>query len=186
MIKKLREFHAAEELAKIYAEPHDHERFGRGHAIRVNTTIQLANDMAHQVNAKSVADLSCGNAVIAKALNIEKMILGDYAQGYEYSGPLEVNLEKIDNVDLYICSESIEHVEDPGLVLGLIRRKSQTLVLSTPIDAWYDDNEEHYWAWGRYDVETLLKSAGWNPDVFVMLDTTIFDEPYIYGIWGCK
>jgi SAM-dependent methyltransferase len=186
MIKKLREFHAAEELAKIYATPHDHKIYGRGHEIRVNTTIQIAKDMAYQVNAKSVADLSCGNAAIAKALNIEKMILGDYAQGYEYSGPLEVNLKNIETVDLYLCSESIEHVEDPGSVLSSIRNKSRTLVLSTPIDAWDDDNEEHYWAWGRQDVETLLKNAGWNPDIFVMLDTTVFDEPYIYGIWGCK
>ena len=186
MIKKLREFHADEELAKIYATPHDHKIFGRGHEIRVNTTIQIAKDMAYQVNAKSVADLSCGNAAIAKALNIEKIILGDYAHGYEYSGPLEVNLKNIENVDMYLCSESIEHVEEPGSVLGLIRNKSQALVLSTPIDAWEDTNEEHYWAWGRQDVETLLKNAGWSPDVFIMLDTTVFDEPYIYGIWGCK
>ena len=186
MIKKLREFHADEELARIYASPHDHKIFGRGHAIRVNTTIQLANDMAYQVNAKSVADLSCGNAAIAKALNIEKMILGDYAQGYEYSGPLEINLKNIENVDLYICSESIEHVEDPGFVLDSIRSKSKTLVLSTPIDCWDDGNPEHYWAWGRQDVETLLNNAGWSPDIFIMLDTIVFGEPYIYGIWGCK
>lgn len=186
MIKKLREFHADEELARIYASPHDHKIFGRGHAIRVNTTIQLANDMAYQVNAKSVADLSCGNAAIAKALNIEKMILGDYAQGYEYSGLLEINLKNIENVDLYICSESIEHVEDPGFVLDSIRSKSKTLVLSTPIDCWDDGNPEHYWAWGRQDVETLLNNAGWSPDIFIMLDTIVFGEPYIYGIWGCK
>jgi hypothetical protein len=186
VIKKLREFHADEELARIYASPHDHKIFGRGHAIRVNTTIQLANDMAYQVNAKSVADLSCGNAAIAKALNIEKMILGDYAQGYEYSGPLEINLKNIENVDLYICSESIEHVEDPGFVLDSIRSKSKTLVLSTPIDCWDDGNPEHYWAWGRQDVETLLNNAGWSPDIFIMLDTIVFGEPYIYGIWGCK
>ncbi len=186
MIKKLREFHDAKELAKIYATPHDHKIYGRGHGVRVNTTIQIAKDMAYQANAKSVADLSCGNAAIAKALNIGKMILGDYAQGYEYSGPLEANLEKIENVDLYLCSESIEHFEDPSSVLNLIRKKSQTLVLSTPINAWYDKNEEHYWAWDRQDVETLLKNAGWSPDVFTMLDTTVFGEPYIYGIWGCK
>ena len=186
MIKKLREFHDAKELAKIYATPHDHAIYGRGHGIRVNMTIQLAKDMAYQAEAKSVADLSCGNGAIARALDIEKTILGDYAEGYEYSGLLEVNLKKIENVDLYICSESIEHVEDPGLILNLIRSKSQTLILSTPIDSWYDDNPEHYWAWGRQDVEMLLKNAGWTPDVFIMLDTTVFGEPYIYGMWGCK
>ena len=186
MIKKLREFHADEELAKIYATPHDHKIFGRGHEIRVNTTIQIAKDMAYQVNAKSVADLSCGNGAIAKALNIGTTILGDYAKGYQYSGPLEKNISKIDNVDLYICSESIEHVEDPSSVLNSIRKKSKALVLSTPIDAWYDTNEEHYWAWNREDIESLMKNAGWTPDVFIMLDTTVFGEPYIYGMWGCK
>jgi 2-polyprenyl-3-methyl-5-hydroxy-6-metoxy-1,4-benzoquinol methylase len=186
MIKQLRKFHTAEELATIYPEPHDHAIYGRGHSIRVNTTIQLAKDMAYQVNAKSVADLSCGNGAIAKALNIDATILGDYANGYQYSGPLENNISKIDDVDLYICSESIEHVEDPGSVLKSIRQKSKALVLSTPIDAWYDTNEEHYWAWNRQDVETLLKNAGWSPDVFIMLDTTVFGEPYIYGMWGCK
>lgn len=186
MIKKLREFYTAKELAEIYTTPHDHAIYGRGHGIRVNMTIQLAKDMAYQAEAKSVADLSCGNGAIAKALDVEKTILGDYAEGYEYSGLLEVNIKKIENVDLYICSESIEHVEDPGSVLTLIRSKSQTLVLSTPIDAWDDTNEEHYWAWGKQDVEMLLKNAGWTPDVFVMLDTTVFGEPYIYGMWGCK
>jgi 2-polyprenyl-3-methyl-5-hydroxy-6-metoxy-1,4-benzoquinol methylase len=186
VIKKLREFYTAKELAEIYTTPHDHAIYGRGHGIRVNMTIQLAKDMAYQAEAKSVADLSCGNGAIAKALDVEEIILGDYAEGYEYSGLLEVNLKKIENVDLYICSESIEHVEDPGLVLGSIRDKSQTLVLSTPIDAWYDNNDEHYWAWGKQDVEMLLKNAGWTPDVFVMLDTTVFGEPYIYGMWGCK
>jgi hypothetical protein len=186
VIKKLREFYTAKELAEIYTTPHDHAIYGRGHGIRVNMTIQLAKDMAYQAEAKSVADLSCGNGAIAKALDVEKTILGDYAEGYEYSGSLEVNLKKIENVDLYICSESIEHVEDPSSVLNLIRSKSQTLVLSTPIDAWYDTNDEHYWAWGKQDVEMLLKNAGLTPDVFVMLDTTVFGEPYIYGMWGCK
>jgi hypothetical protein len=32
----------------------------------------------------------------------------------------------------------------------------------------------------------LLKNAGWSLDVFMMLDTTVFGEPYVYGIWGCK
>lgn len=186
MIKKLREFHTAQELAELYPEPHDHAIYGRGHGIRVNTTIQLAKDMAYQVNAKSVADLSCGNGAIAKALNLDITILGDYAKEYQYSGPLEKNIENIDDVDLYICSESIEHVEDPSSVLNSIRKKSKSLVLSTPIEAWCDTNEEHYWAWNRQDVETLMKNAGWTPDVFIMLDTTVFGEPYIYGMWGCK
>jgi 2-polyprenyl-3-methyl-5-hydroxy-6-metoxy-1,4-benzoquinol methylase len=186
MIKQLRPFHDQKTLTEIYSKPHDHRIYGRGHGIRVNTTIQIAQDMAYQVRARSVADLSCGNGVIAKSLNIEKTILGDFADSYEFSGPLEKNLKLIENVDLYICSESIEHLENPAAVLSQIREKSRALVISTPIDAWGDTNEEHYWAWDREGVESLLKESGWTPDVFAMLDTTIFREPYKYGMWGCK
>lgn len=186
MIKQLRPFHPIEKLQEIYRTPHDHSIYGRGHGVRVNTTIQIAKDMAYQVGARSVADLSCGNAAIARALEMERTILGDFANGYEYSGPLEQNILHIENVDLYICSESLEHVEEPQLVLSLAREKSKALVLSTPLDSWFDTNEEHYWAWNRNGVETLLKNADWTPDIFAMLDTTVFGEPYIYGIWGCK
>lgn len=186
MIAQLRNFHTDEELALIYSKPHDHKIYGRGHGIRVGITIEIAKDIAYQVKASSVADLSCGNGAIANALNLENTILGDYAPGYEHVGKLENNLQHIPNIDLYICSESIEHVEKPFSVLSMIKEKSRSLVLSTPIDAWGDTNEEHYWAWSRSDVEGMLRETGWKPNIFTLLDTTMFGEPYIYGIWGCK
>jgi len=172
-------------LAKLYAVPHDHSRFGRGHGVRVDVTQNILKDMAREVNAQSGADLSCGNGAILNVLNIKKY-LGDYAPRYEYTGPLEKTIHEIPKVDIYVCSETLEHLDDPGYALKLIREKSKSLVLSTPIEKWEDTNEEHYWAYDREGVETLMKEAGWTPNVFLFLDTTVFGEPYKYGIWGCK
>lgn len=185
MIKRLRPKHSQEFLDKLYSEPHDHWLYGRGHGLRVQTTQIIAKDMAREVFAVSVADLSCGNGEIAKALNL-LTFLGDYAPGYKINGPLEETLDKIPEVSLYICSETLEHLDDPQEVLKKIRTKAKSLVLTTPINAWNDENKEHYWAWDREGIEELLTKAGWEANVFAMLDSTVFNETYTYGIWGCK
>lgn len=185
MIKRLRPKWSDEELAKIYSIPHDHKRFGRGHGIRVEVTQNILRDMAREIGVISAADLSCGNGAILEILNVKKY-LGDYAPGYKYTGPLEKTIHEIPNVDVYVCSETLEHLDDPGYGLKLIREKSRGLVLSTPIEKWDDNNDEHYWAYDREGVEELMKQAGWTPNIFLFLDTTVFGEPYKYGIWGCK
>lgn len=185
MIKRLRPKWSDEDLKKIYETPHDHFRFGRGHSLRVEVTQNILKDMASLTNASSGADLSCGNGAILDILNITKYF-GDYAPKYQYHGPLEETIHKIPNVDIYVCSETLEHLDDPGYALKLIREKSKSLVLSTPIENWGDTNGEHYWSYDREGVEELLKESGWTPNVFLFLDTTVFGESYKYGIWGCK
>lgn len=184
VIKRLRPSHSQEFLDKLYAEPHNHWLYGRGHGLRVKITQVIAADVAREVQAQTVADLSCGNGDIARSLDLT-MFLGDYASGYEYSGPLEDTLEQIPEVSLYICSETLEHLNNPEKVLSTIRGKAKALVLTTPINAWEDDNKEHYWAWDREGVESLLLKTGWSPNVFASLDSTVFKETYTYGIWGC-
>jgi len=185
MIKRLRPRWSDEELARIYAKPHNHSIYGRGHGVRVEVTQNILKDMAREVNARTSADLSCGNGAILNILNIEKH-LGDFAPGYNYTGPLEKTIHEIPNVDIYVCSETLEHLDEPEYALHLIRQKSKSLVLSTPIEQWNDTNEEHYWAYDRQGVEELLLGSGWKPDVFLFLDTQVFGEPYKYGIWGCR
>lgn len=185
MIKRLRPKWSDEELARIYEKPHDHKIYGRGHGVRVEVTQNILKDMVREVGAMSAADLSCGNGAILGILSIKKY-LGDYAPGYKYVGPLEKTIHEIPKVDIYVCSETLEHLDDPGYGLKLIREKSKSLILSTPIEAWGDTNQEHYWSYDREGVEELLKEAGWTPNIFLFLDTTVFGEPYKYGIWGCK
>ena len=188
MIERLRPKHSDEELAQLYIEPHDHRRYGHGHHLRVETTKVMAQWMAEAAQLTSVADLSCGNGEIATSLRFgpRLTILGDYAPGYGYTGPLEDTLPRIKEVDLYICSETLEHLDDPTHALFLMRDAADHLVLTTPINAWGDTNAEHYFAWDREGVESLFTSTGWTPVMFMTVDSTVLGEPYEYGLWGCK
>lgn len=177
----MKRIHDLPDRAKFYAEPHDHRRYGHGHHMRCELTKTIAREYSHGM--ESVADLSCGNGYLAKSLCLKRTVLGDFAPGYELHGPIEETIHKLQPVDMFICSETIEHLEAPQVVLADIRPKASKLVLSTPLEAWEDTNEEHLWAWDRKDVETLAKAAGWEPAVFVTLDSRVFGEPYLYGIW---
>lgn len=182
MRKRLRDL---PDLDAAYQEPHDAHLYGQGHEHRVRATIELMRRHALPVN--SVADLSCGNAEIPRAANAPLTVLGDYAHGYEYSGRLETNLPLIPEVNLYICSETLEHVDDPDLVLELIRDRARKLVLSTPIDRWDDSNEQHLWAWSREDIETMLREAAFRVIAFTNVDAlALYNESYNYGIWVCE
>jgi len=185
MIKKLRDFHSPEYLAQLYAQPHNHHIFGRGHHIRVELTKVLYKEMCGYVNAKVGADLSCGNAAIIKSFPLETEYLGDFAKGYHFVGPLHETLQQLPEVDIYICSETLEHLEKPLENLTQIRGRSKSLVLTTPLEKWDDILDEHYWAWDREGVEQLLTDAGWKVVNFVVFDSTVFGEPYKYGMWCC-
>lgn len=185
MIKQLRPFHSQEVLDAMYAQPHNHHIFGRGHHIRVELTKVLLTELCAYTKATVGADLSCGNAAIIKSAPLAKVLLGDFAVGYEYQGPLEETIQQIPNVDVYVCSETLEHVENPPSVLKAIRSKSRSLVLSTPIEKWDDSLAEHYWAWDREGIENMLENEGWKVVTFNMFDSTVFGEPYKYGMWCC-
>lgn len=183
MRRRLRPAHTPEQLAELYPAPHDHSRWP-DHQIRVERTVEVARRLGA---VGTVADLSCGSGAIANAVDAQQHILGDLAAGYEHTGPLEQTLEQLPAVDLYICTETLEHLDDPDRVLTQIRAKAKALVLSTPVDNWTDTNVEHYWAWDRWGVEQMLGEAGWTVDAYEVLDFT--DQgPYFYrfGIWTCR
>lgn len=182
MIQRLRSLPV--DLTTLYAEPHDHARYGLGHGLRVEMTIALATRMLQhqQVVFPSVADLSCGNGVIARALG-EYPTLGDFAPGYTICGPLETTILTIAPHDVYVCSETLEHLDDPTSSLNLMRGVARYLVLTTPLECWDDDNSEHLWAWDREGVEDLLAASQWTPIAHAQLDARVFNEQYLYGIW---
>jgi hypothetical protein len=188
---RLRPAYTGEQLADLYRTPHDHTRW-RDHHLRVDTTIQVARWMLRP-GASSVADLSCGNAAIATALNLPITYLGDFAPGYRYTGPIEDTIEalRVDTgsvehpaVDLFICSETIEHLDNPDEVLSQIRPVADRIVVSTPIGEDNDGNPEHYWGWDTDDVQSMLVDAGWVPEVLVKIQ--MFEFPYDYQVWGCR
>jgi hypothetical protein len=182
--KRLRPAYTDAELAALYRAPHDHRRW-RDHHLRVDVTIAVARWMAGD-GVAAAADLSCGNGAILTATPAEVKHYGDIAPGYQYHGPIEQTIDQIPKINLMVCSETLEHVDDPDFVLARMRERAGMLVLSTPVGAWGDTNPEHYWAWSREDVEDMLKAAGWHQHVYATADFTPMGLPYEFGIWGVR
>jgi hypothetical protein len=184
---------SAEQLAAMYPFPHDHRIYGRGHHERVEATIMLAEVTIPADDRRMVADLSCGNGVIARRICTSRpggLHLGDFAGAeinsgeFGYLGAVEETITLLPLVDVFISSETIEHLDDPGAVLALARTKAERLLLSTPLECWGDTNGEHLWAWDREGVEDLCARAGWTETLtFTNVDSTAWGEPYNYGIW---
>jgi hypothetical protein len=186
MRKRLRPMPTADELRRLYAVPHDHLVW-EDHVFRVDVTSALAHHLVPQ--GGRVADLSCGNALIGRRLQASHgatLVLGDLAPGYEHCGPIEETVEQIAPVDLFVCSETIEHLDDPDAVLAQIRRKTDRLLLSTPDGEDDDSNPEHVWGWDAEAVEKMLRAAGFGPYVHTTVDVRPAGGVYAYQIWACR
>lgn len=180
---RLRPAHDDEALARIYAAPHQHTKWD-DHKVRVAVTAQFAHRMAGRVD--SAADLSCGDGTIINALAADTRYLGDFAPGYPIVGPIDDTIDQIPVVDLFVCCETLEHLDVPDLTLKKIRAKARALVLSTPVDAFNDRNEEHYWAWSREAVEAMLAAAGFIVVVYAAIDFRPSGGEYQFGVWYCR
>lgn len=186
MRRRLRAAYTAAELADLYPVPHQHANWP-DHVERVRETIDVSKVLP---SARRIADLSCGDAVIAKAIAVRyvketggtpDLILGDLAPGYEIHGPIEHTILGVDHVGIFVCCETLEHIDDPDGLLAAIRYRSETLLLSTPLGEATDANPEHYWAWDDAGVGDMLIGAGWAP-----LDYREVRHPLAaYQIWAC-
>lgn len=179
MRRRIRPAYTDEELAQIYAVPHNADMWEE-HQIRIEESIDFIRKNLPGPPL-SVADLSCGNAAIARsyAQTSKYMYLGDYAPGYEFTGPVEQTIDQIPHVKLFILSETLEHLDDPDMVLAKIRGKADRLFLSTPYKEDHDNNPEHYWAWDMDGVEQMLSRAGWTWSACELLKL----DYYTYQLW---
>lgn len=178
---RLRDAYTPAELQVIYPRPHQHDRWP-DHRLRVDVTVQIARFL--HPGGGTIADLSCGDAAIANALNADRVILGDLAEGYEHHGPIEQTIDRIPRVDLFVCCETLEHLDDPDRVLWKIRQRANTLVVSTPDGEQTGHNPEHYWGWDANGVYDMLTTAGFTPVVRTLLHLT--QPAAAYQIWGCR
>lgn len=187
---RLRPAPNAMEMALLYPRPHAHARWA-DHVIRVGETIRLAQALLPV--GGTVADLSCGDGAIAHGLlGARNLILGDFAPGWPIQGPIERTALDVarDSVDLWILSETLEHLDDPELVLRLVRARARRLVLSTPDGERPDPadarcNPEHVWGWDCEEVGRMLEATGWTP-----LRRRVLEHPaggmYSFQLWGCE
>lgn len=175
----------ADELAVMYEKPHDHSLYGAGHWLRVEQTIVLGNWLATDFALSTAADLSCGNGAILNRIDrLQHRVYGDFAFGHQIQGPIEHTIDQIHPVDLFVCSETIEHLDDPEMVLRKIRQKSRYLLLSTPIGENDLGNPEHLWGWDQDAVGVMLLETGWS-ELLARTDL-VLPNTYSYQIWACR
>lgn len=181
MRKQLRPFYTPAELARVYDHVYDHTQWG-DHIERVAKTTEILDWYALETDAKSVADLSCGDGAIVRNSQHEweNITLGDYVT----TGPIEEALVHLPHVDMFVLSETLEHVEDPDFLLGAIRVVADRLVLTTPFGETSDENPEHYWGWDDEGVREIAEDAGWRVHSFQLFTPTI--DYYTFQMWTFK
>lgn len=177
-MKKLRRFYTPEELKNIYAGEHNPHRWPE-HTERINLTRAIAQRLIDANRLKTVADLSCGDGSLVLGLeNIRAQTMCDIHS----HAPIEETVRLLESVDLFICTETIEHLEAPWTVLECVAPKTKYIVLSCPFE---EDpaigNYEHYWSFDASDVANMLMQAG-----FGALQSNIISGEgwtYTYQIW---
>lgn len=189
---QLREYPSEQELNELYGQPYDHRRWP-DHIVRIGVTCSIASIFC--TPGGTIADLSCGDAVIAghlaRATNASQVILGDITPGRELTGPIEKTIEELapGSVDMFVLSETLEHVADPDALLAQVRKVAHRMVLSTPDGEMPGTvNREHVWGWdavGKDGVGDMLAAAGWAPMVMpTLLDLKpAIPAAYCYQIW---
>lgn len=179
---QLRPFHTRERLAEIYDHPYDHTMWP-DHIQRIEKTTRVLDEFAARIDARSVADLSCGDGAIVNGSSHDwdRIELSDLTRG----AMIQDSLPRLAPVDMYVCSETLEHVEDPDWLLRTIREHAGALLLTTPCAKWDDNNDEHYWAWDTVDLSDMLVTAGWNNGKVELFTPTV-SMYYTFQIWTCQ
>lgn len=187
--------------ARTYPDGYRHDVWP-DHVERVAASVEMISRYAGRIT--TAADLSCGDAaILCQVPGIREMWLGDM-NGTPRSdpagadtgaavylvppGPLPDSLADLpEPVDLFVLSETLEHIDDPDALLRDLASCATYLFLSTPLEESANSgNAEHYWSWGQADIHDMLLSAGWSPLEFRSLtprSTVHMDDAYTYQLW---
>lgn len=200
---RLRDARAAEAERELYSrtypEGYRHDVWP-DHVERVAASVKLISRYRREI--LTLADLSCGDGAIARGLfdgmHLDKAYLGDLnlspvLYGIPQAavlapGPLPESLDQLpEQVDLFVLSETIEHMDDPDDLLRRLPLYARYLFLSTPIsEIPTSGNLEHYWSWSTDDVAAMLRDTGWHPVELVRLvpeSTRTLEHAYHYQLW---
>src|SRR5262245_20743210 len=187
-IRRLRPTYAPLELREIYDHQYDHTQWP-DHVMRVEATLDCIHAWTTPSMRRIVADLSCGDAEIAKRIADTKLLLlGDYVENdaYPYHGRIEHTVMLLGFVNLFILSETLEHIDDPWNLLHWIHDKSAYLLITTRLDEQTDDTPEHYWGWDEDGIRDLLRDTDCEPVNHIIFVPPVKDPYYTYQIWLAK
>jgi hypothetical protein len=185
---RLRDAYSGAQLRGLYDKPYDCFERGADHIERVMVTAGLAAGALTRFNLESAADLSAGNGAV---LNFASTMIRRPVQrhqsdlvpapGLDDHGPVEETLERCPEVDLFICSETLEHLDDPDTVLYRISGKARYLIVSTPDGENNTINPEHYWGWDTEGIRGMLEANAFRP--LSLLKFTPTPLYYTFQLW---
>lgn len=195
MKKQIRPFYSDEHLAAIYPLPYNHA-FWEDHRTRVTATVDMVTGWGSGAGWFDGIDLTCGDGAILQRLHDRGIVQRTYFGDLVPAPHLDIQGRVEDTIvaetypdgsgrswDLYVCSETLEHLWNPEKVLRDARKLAARAVFSTPIDEGPEhDNPEHYWSWGVDDVCGMLVAAGWTPERFQRLPLSYYN----FQIWCCS
>ena len=172
---KLRRFYSPEKIAEIYGARYNPHRWPE-HTLRIQRTIEIAQGLIDLYGLETCADLSAGDNSITDGLHGLRLVQAD-------DGDIEADLAAMtEPVDLFICTETIEHLEAPWTVLERIAEVARFIVVSTPLDeAPMIGNYEHYWSFTETDVRDMLLNAEFVDLAVEHLHRAYWT--YTYQIW---
>jgi hypothetical protein len=150
-------------------------------------------------NGKSVIDVGCGSAYKLMHLfgdfettGIELAETCDWLK-LNYPGKKWMEFENTDpgqlETDMIICSDVIEHVQNPDDLMGFLKKiKFRWLVLSTPernrvrgkADFGPPENTSHYREWSDTEFKTYV--SGW----FAVTEQTISGDQSVSQVLFCQ
>ena len=132
-------------------------------------------NISHHISpGMTVVDIGCGNGELCKVIKKDhpscEVIGIDYSDAvikqledeedivFEIGMAEDTGIDE-ESVDFVVCCETIEHVDDPQLVIGEIYRilvPGGKFIITTPyLD--HIPSDEHVWEFRYEDIERLLK-----------------------------
>lgn len=189
--------------ARVYPQGYRHDAWP-DHIERVKASADLI--ARYRNNIRTAADLSCGDGALLNMISryLDAAWFGDL-NGVSVSAQVSCSAPRVEalasgrmlpesldqlpeyGVDLFILSETLEHVPDPDELLRRLVDHTTYLFLSTPVDEPVGSNNlEHYWGWGTDDIHDMLRETGWHPlekKVLVPESTRHLPDAYSYQMW---
>ena len=197
---------------RTYPEGYRHDRWP-DHVERIEASVELLSRWSTRF--ESAADLSCGDAAILRGLagrsrHLKEVWLGDLLgvrpEAADPTGWRETNramgvnclppaplpdslygLPADEPMDLFVLSETLEHVPDPDALLSDIADWAHYLFVSTPVsEPVGSGNTEHYWGWSDNDVHGMLVENGWTAlekRLLTPRSTLSYPDAYTFQLW---